>query len=568
MNPTFNKDHINRNNGTDATIEFSINIKHTAGEWRDIDINNDTQIIIKENNYQVTGGLKEYYNDKIRGTVDVLFATLEHDSFTHRLNQNELTSYQNYISIVQETEILNFSIIDKFITFIEARLNNISLEERENVTSVFAEVKSKWGIMKDMLPAVFYRKSDKTLKTQYKLEEVQNELNSPKSYPNSLLFDFVNLIDFSHADFINAVQAGTSGTKTTLRRRINSKVDTIINKYFHKYYTAEKVYLNVDIDSNVVSFSAQSSDGEALLLSERSNGLRWYLNTYIDATSHGLSSSNVIYLFDEPGISLHINAQKELLKLFKELSNKGNQVVYTTHSPYMLDVKSEGIYSIRAVSKNSAVYTSIYKTAYDAQLFPYSQKDTLSPIITAIGMNFNDTFGPSKEKLNIVIEGVSDYIYINTMAKLLNSSYEKYNFIPSVGASNCINICTILFGWGCPFIAVFDYDNEGVTKGGEVFRKKFLYEYGKQYCYVKQVTQHDVDNQNYKTTPCVIEDIVTDEELTKFIHWKGITNEMSKPLIAKIFCNAVEDGSYKVGRQCLDNFKIYLIILQRSINNI
>ena len=60
-----------------------------------------------------------------------------------------------------------------------------------------------------------------------------------------------------------------------------------------------------------------------------------------------------MYLLDEPGTSLHVNAQRELLKLFQHLAGKGNQVVYTTHSPYMLDLETDGVHRIRAVVKNA-----------------------------------------------------------------------------------------------------------------------------------------------------------------------------------------------------------------------
>ena len=140
------------------------------------------------------------------------------------------------------------------------------------------------------------------------------------------------------------------------------------------------------------------------------------------------------------------------------------------------------------------------------------------------------------------------------MAKHLGYELSNYSFIPSVGATNCINICTILYGWGCPFFAVFDYDTEGVTNGGEVLRKEFLFEFEKQYCYIKFVTQKDVDSHSYKELPYEIEDLVTKDELEKFARIKGIGENISKTLKAKLFSNAVEEG-YELGAQCKENFK-------------
>ena len=97
--------------------------------------------------------------------------------------------------------------------------------------------------------------------------------------------------------------------------------------------------------------------------------------------------------------------------------------------------------------KDREGYSRIYKTAYDSRIAPESQQDTLAPIINAIGMSLNDTFGPANGKINIVTEGMSDYIFLCTMAKVLNIDADKYAIIPSVGASNCIHICSILHGW-------------------------------------------------------------------------------------------------------------------------
>lgn len=553
MEKAFNADNINRNNVTNANIEYIIVLKPILEEQKLLNIHGDTQIVIDKDSYEVTGSFLTYYDEHIRESAKTLISVLEENPF--QLNGQDNSNYLAYIASLQQKDSLHLRKINESFDFFKARLSRVKEENRDLVSVTLEDTKLKWEKLSSTLPTVFYRNADKVLKTQYKLEEVQKELANPVSYPNSLLADFVNLIEIPKDDFITAVRAVTNGIKTSIRKNINNNVNSKFNEKFKQFYTVENLSLSVDFDSNIVSFSVRSNDGETLMLSERSNGLRWYFNTFIDAAQHEVSTKNAVYLFDEPGTSLHVNAQKELLKLFHDLADKENQVVYTTHAPYMLDMKDGGIHRIRAVDKDKNGYTYIYKTAYDLQLSPDNQEDTLAPIINAIGMNFSYAIGPSNGKLNIVTEGVSDYIYIYTMAKQLGYDLNKYAFIPSVGASNCINICNILYGWGCPFFAVFDYDKEGVTKGGEIFRKKFTYEFNEKYCYVKPVTQEDVDNQTYKNRPYVIEDVVTTDELDKFIKEKHIKKDIDKSLKAKFFSNAVEDKSYAFGEQCKENFK-------------
>ena len=68
---------------------------------------------------------------------------------------------------------------------------------------------------------------------------------------------------------------------------------------------------------------------------------------FIDILANDLKDSNVIFLLDEPGVYLHVNAQRELLRLFYDLCKNDNQVVYSTHSPYMID--SNNIINIRHI---------------------------------------------------------------------------------------------------------------------------------------------------------------------------------------------------------------------------
>ena len=463
-------------------------------------------------------------------------------------------SYNNYINILRNTDSIDIPQITRGLNFIENNKHRVSQDKKDDAEQKISAAIEKWNVLINMLPSVFYRKSDKILKSQYRYDEIKKEFDSPSSYPNSLLCDFLKLIQISNEDFLLSTQAGISGQKASIRKRIQSNVDSYVNKPFSDFYDAEEIKLSVDFDSNTAYFSVQSNRGQSLLLSERSNGLRWYLNTFIDAKANEIANSNVLYLLDEPGISLHVNAQRELIELFNHLANKGNQVVYTTHSPYMLDISNDGVHRIRAVVKSDEGNTSIYKTAYDSRISPTSQKDTLAPIVNALGMNMYDTFGPAKDKINIVTEGMSDYIYLSTMARVLNISTNTYTIIPSVGASNCLNICSILHGWGCRYIALFDYDKAGVETGGEIFRTKMLLEYGKDFYYIKDVSEKDILEKTYKNSPYMVEDLMIRSEIERFCEEKGYSNT-DKTLTAKIMCNAILSETFKLSDESKENFK-------------
>lgn len=550
----FSTNNINRNSPIGTQLRYEITLRSCINEH--FDSNEDTLIILHKNGYTATGGFHNHYANTIGSYVKEAIAILDAiGKNPFKLRDSELNSYNNYRTDLVNDRYLNIPRIGLAIRFLKDRSEALPVDQQDRFKELIEQAHSEWLLLSSRLPHFFYRATDKHLRTTYKLDEVEKELKNPTIGQNSLLREFVKVIDIPKEDFISAVRNGTDPTQGSLRSRIRRKVDQKVNAEFGNYYRAEEITMELDFNDSSVSFMVRSGDGESLMLSERSNGLKWYLETFIDAKANEVPGSNVVYLLDEPGISLHVNAQSELLKFFNHLADQGNQVVYTTHLPHMLNTTEEGIHRIRAVVKDVEGYTRVYKTAYDSRIAPDSQEDTLAPIINALGMNLNDTFGPAQNKINIVTEGISDYIYLHTMSKLLSIDTDKYTIIPAVGASNCVNICTILHGWGCKYIAVFDYDLAGVESGGEHLRKDFLFEMNKQYCYMKDVSQEDIEKKTYKTDRFMVEDVVTSEEIKRFCKETETSDTLSKALIAKAMSNAIENGQYTCGQTCLANFK-------------
>lgn len=551
----FSAEVVNRNSISGTENKYIIILKPDVQETA-AGICSDTLVELTKEHCTITGGFFDYYLQEVWSDFEAVVKFLDEiNANPMQLKDSELIIYRSYKQDFLQKENLDLYRRMIALEFFHARLSKIPADHREEFEKKLECAYDAWSAISHMLPAFFYRKADKHLNTSYKLEDVEKELKSSSVAPNSLLYDFVKLIGIPSEDFIAAVRSGSSPKQETLRRRINKLVNDKINTPFHSFYQTETITLDLGFNAGVVSFVVQSDDGEALMLSERSNGLKWYLETFIDAQANDIAERNVVYLLDEPGTSLHVNAQRELLSLFQHLSVKGNQVVYTTHSPYMLDLQTDGVHRIRAVVKNTEGFTYIYKTAYDARISPDSQQDTLAPIINAIGMNLNDTFGPAKDKLNIVTEGMSDYIYLCTMAKVLGIDTERYAILPSVGASNCINVCSILHGWGCRYIAVFDYDTAGVKTGGEYLRKNMMFEYKGQYCYLADVSQEDVDKKTYKDSSYMIEDVVTQKEISRYCAETNTSSTIGKPLMAKLMSNAIDSGAYQIGEECKSNFE-------------
>lgn len=72
-------------------------------------------------------------------------------------------------------------------------------------------------------------------------------------------------------------------------------------------------------------------------LEHRSTGLQWFLSFFLVFLHEAEGAhDNSVLLLDEPGHSLHPLAQRDLSAFFEGLAAK-NQIIYTTHSPFLVD---------------------------------------------------------------------------------------------------------------------------------------------------------------------------------------------------------------------------------------
>jgi len=77
-------------------------------------------------------------------------------------------------------------------------------------------------------------------------------------------------------------------------------------------------------------------------LEHRSTGLQWFLSFFLVFLHEAKGEhDNCVLLLDEPGHSLHPLAQRDLSAFFEGLS-KNNQIIFATHSPFLVDADRLG----------------------------------------------------------------------------------------------------------------------------------------------------------------------------------------------------------------------------------
>ena len=277
--------------------------------------------------------------------------------------------------------------------------------------------------------------------------------------PNSSLFKLVQAAKIEMNDMKRAFELPEGNERQTLRYKLERNIRNNVCSEFKRFYEKSELELCIKFEANKLLINVLTGD-MVMSIGERSNGLRWYFSLFIELMAMEYKNRDVVYLLDEPGVFLHVNAQKELLSLFDELCEHNGQIIYTTHLPYMLD--TENIYCIRRVEKDNGGQSHIFNRVYSGGINLPSRQETLTPLIQAMGCDMKYSIDIVSGK-NIITEGITDRMYLEAGMKALNVR-SPINYIPSNGVASVSNIVSIMIGWGCDYMVLLDYDQAGFTE--------------------------------------------------------------------------------------------------------
>lgn len=429
---------------------------------------------------------------------------------------------------------------------------NIEYDEKRFTLIRHIEIiKSKIRKKYLLLPIIYHRKNEEELQNEYQLEEVKKQIKDRRGS----LYKLILASDISTQELLFAMENNNENELEIYRNRVKEKIKYNLQRKFNEFYCEKNVQIKIAFKKDFIKILVKTNENTTNI-SERSNGLRWYLNLFIDILANDIKNTNVIYLLDEPGVYLHVNAQRELLRLFYELCKNDNQVVYSTHSPYMID--SNNIINIRAIEKDEKGNTNIYNTAYDNKLNATSKRETLSPLVQAIGADLRFNIGPQGEKLNIVTEGITDYMYYTAMLYYLNVPEEKMPYIiPAVGAGNINVIVSILIGWGCDFKVILDYDKAGFVECDKLIENLNL-RINEDIFFVNCKNSYDNKDKDIYKKGEFVETLISDEDKNKF----NISYIDNKTMAAKEFYDKVKSKSINLSYETVNNFKKLFRIME------
>lgn len=192
---------------------------------------------------------------------------------------------------------------------------------------------------------------------------------------------------------------------------------------------------------------------------QRSSGFQWFFSFLAAFSEFESYDSPVIVLLDEPALGLHGRAQADFLRFINERLASSRQVIYTTHSPFMIETgKMERVRIVedRGPKEGSQVTSDVFTT----------DRDSLFPLQAALGYDIAQSLfiGPD----NLLLEGTSDFTYLTVLSDFLATKgrttlSERWTPLPTGSGSNIATFVALL-GGHLDVTVLIDSDTKGSQK--------------------------------------------------------------------------------------------------------
>ncbi len=194
----------------------------------------------------------------------------------------------------------------------------------------------------------------------------------------------------------------------------------------------------------------------SLPFDEHSTGFRWFFSFLAAFAEYEFKEEPVIILLDEPALGLHARAQKDFLRFIEERLAPKQQVLYTTHSPFMVEPgKLERVRLVEDKGKEDGAVVSEDVLSTDT--------DTLFPLQGALGYDLVQHLFIAPN--NLVVEGTSDFTYLIVISDFLREKEmthldERWSIVP-VGGADFVPAFVALLGTHLDVTVLVDAQKAG-----------------------------------------------------------------------------------------------------------
>lgn len=327
------------------------------------------------------------------------------------------------------------------------------------------------------LPKFLYYDEYYSLPSRISIEKLQsNNLESEELKTAKALFDLaeINIEELLKANDFENYKAELEATEATISEELfeywsaNKNIDIVFDIDKKEQFNGSN---NTRIVEHILDIRVKNNRTKVSLpLKNRSKGFNWFFSflVWFKKIQEDINSKYII-LLDEPGLNLHASAQSDLLNFLDHLSSK-YQVIYTTHSPFM--IRPSELHRVRTVfetEEGSIVSESIQE----------KDPNTLFPLQAALGYDIAQNLYISKN--NLLVEGTSDLIYLESISGILEAAgreplRDDITIVPVGGLEKVSTFISLLRGNKLDVVCLLDsaLDQSSVAKLDRLIAEKII----------------------------------------------------------------------------------------------
>ena len=344
-------------------------------------------------------------------------------------------------------------------------------------------------ILRDRIPKFLYFDEYYQLKGQENLDLLKERLAN-----NTLEDSDRPLLGLIEASRLNLEEITQPGRTEVLISRLEAAGNSLTKSILTYWSQNQHLRMKFDIRSALPEDPPGMNSGTNIWgrvedtrhyvttpLGSRSRGFVWFFSFLAWYQKLRREGENLILLLDEPGLSLHAKAQEDLLGYFEKELVPYHQLIYTTHSPFMVDPRHfkrvRIVQDLSLESRLDNLSDEKQGTKVITEILE-ATSDSLFPLQGALGYEIYQTLfiGPN----SLVVEGPSDLLYIQTVSALLQQRgktglHRDWTITP-VGGSDKVATFVSLLGANTNLnIAVLvDYQKKDQQKIENLYKKKLL----------------------------------------------------------------------------------------------
>jgi len=393
---------------------------------------------------------------------------------TEEMFRNEMAEFGNNLQVLAADEA---QVIEEW--------NNISEETDSNFQSLLVGTTEKMAlenfIDSNLHPRFVYFSDYKKIIGNVNLNEYRKEENGPSIEFTEEEYDKADTVDnlFYLAELDVEELEEVKNSPSQLIKLLNTCSKRLTEK-LNPAWKGDPIHVELRLNpNNVMSvvISDVHKDGTVTntgLLNRRAEGFKWTFSFIVNfaAETQRAELKEAILLLDEPARNLHPTQQRGISDLLKSLAGS-NQVLYATHSPYMIFDYAPGNLLVVELDKKKHL-SRIYYDYWNADDL------TLTPILYGLSRGLVESILDRQIGYNsrpvIVVETISDTMYLNAFDKFLedpNISMNPLNIVAAYNKNSVLPLSIFYRNHGYNTFVLLDNTEESKEISAQLIANEF-----------------------------------------------------------------------------------------------